>query len=243
MSAIAQPASLIQIPGGTFDPVLHQYRNTEGIVRPSTTQILEGVGLVNYDDVPGDTLKHKRDIGDAAHFATHSLDICRFCQGILLPDETCTKCKKHCEEGSLNWDDVNSEVSPYILAYQRAKKESGMVVEEAEVSGIGKINGMEFGYTRDRIITMPGIKYRAVLELKCAYKEEKSWKWQTASYERTCPKKENEHIARIGLQLKKDTSFKFYIYEDPRDIDVFTWALALTWTKINAGLPWQKESL
>jgi hypothetical protein len=161
----------------------------------------------------------------------------------LNPDETCTKCQKHCEEGSLNWDDVNPEVSPYILAYQNAKKECGMVVEEAEVSGIGNINGMEFGYTRDRIVRLPGIKYRIVLELKCAYKEEKAWKWQLASYERTIQKAENEYIARMGLQLKKDASFKFYPYEDPRDIDVFTWALALTWTKLNNGLKWKKESL
>lgn len=243
MSTIVQPAAVVSIPGGSFDPTLHLYRNAAGIVRPSTTQILEGVGLVNFDDVPGDTLKHKRDIGDAAHFATHSLDICRFCQGILDPAENCLRCKKHCEEGSLNWDDVNPEVSPYILAYQRFKRESGFIVEEAEVSGIGMINGMEFGYTRDRVGRMPGIKYRVVLELKCAYKEEQSWKWQLSSYERTIQKAENEYIARVGCQLKKDTSFQLYPYENPRDIDVFTWALALTWTKINSNLKWQKESL
>lgn len=218
MSAVAQ------IAGGTFSEGSHQYKNSAGIVRPSTTQILESVGLTDLDGVPGDTLERKRALGDAVHFATAIIDRHKFFGG---PE--------------LDWDTVHESTVPYIVAYESMMRETGFIPEEVEHPGIFSLNGMEYGFTRDRVGRFPGLGHKVVLELKCSYKEEYAWRVQLSSYALTVPKQSGEHVARFACQLKPDTRFKLYPYENPRDIDVFQWALALTYTKINNGIPWLKQ--
>lgn len=237
-------SDVIKITGGIFDPNDHSYKNDSGTKIPSVTQIIEGLGFVDFDNIPGQTLEHKREIGDAVHFACHLLDTCPKCQGILGVGDRCFKCESVFEEGSLDWESVHVECVPYVLAYQNFKNEGDFIPEGSEESGIGVLGGMPFGYTRDRHGRMRGIKYRIVLELKCAYAEEKSWKWQLAPYATTVPRTDpNEFIGRIALQLKPDTKFKLYPYENPRDLDTFRSMLYLTHTKINEGIKWQKPKL
>lgn len=217
-------STAVQIAGGTFSESAHQYKNTAGLVRPSTTQILEGVGLTDLDGVPGDTLERKRALGDAVHFATAIIDRNKFFKG---PE--------------LDWETVHESTVPYIMAHENVMRETGFIPEEVEHPGIHTLNGMEYGYTLDRIGRFPGMNCRAVVELKCSYKEEYAWRVQLASYVLTVPKKKDEFVARFTFQLKPDTTFKIFPYENPRDIDVFEWALALTYTKINNGIPWLKQ--
>lgn len=238
---MSTPAQIVKIAGGTFEPSAHRYKNESGVVVPSVTQILDSVGLVNYDNVPGDTLEHKSQIGDAVHFACHLLDTCPTCQGILDNKDFCKKCGKVFEEGSLDWETVHVECVPYVMAYQNFKTAGDFVAEGSEESGIFALSGMPFAYTRDRHGRMRGIDCRITLELKCAYAEEKSWKWQLAAYRATVPRLQpNEFIGSVACQLKKDTTFRLFPYENPRDLDTFKSALFLTHTKINEGLPWQK---
>lgn len=237
-------AQIVKIAGGTFDPTDHSYKNDQGIKIPSVTQIIENLGFVDFDNIPGSTLEHKREIGDAVHFACHLLDTCPKCQGILGTEDFCVKCNAVFEEGSLDWETVHSDCAAYVLAYQNFKLSGDFIPEGSEESGIGAINGMPFGYTRDGHGRMRGIKYRVVVEKKCAYAEEESWKWQLSPYATTVPRTDpNEFIARIALQLKPDASFKLYPYENPRDLDVFRSMLYLTHVKINSGLKWQKPKL
>lgn len=237
-------AEVIKIAGGTFDPGEHCYKGNSGAIVPSVTQIIENLGFVDFDNIPGSTLERKRQIGDSVHFACHLLDTCPRCQGILGQGDRCAKCNAVFDEGSLDWESVDIECANFIMAYQSFKTTGDFIPEGSEESGIGTLGGMPFGYTRDRHGRMRGIKYRIVLELKCAYAEEESWKWQLAPYATTVPRTvENEFIARIALQLKPDATFKLYPYEDPRDLDVFRSMLYLTHVKINAGLKWQKPKL
>jgi hypothetical protein len=122
--------------------------------------------------------------------------------------------------------------------------ECGYQVEHAEIehSGIGMIGGMPVAYTWDSIGRMRGIKYRVLVELKCTYKEEKSWALQTAAYAALAPKAEGEYLARIAVRLGKDGTYKPYLYENPRDIDVFKYCLATTWWKIKNGVSWRKNN-
>lgn len=208
----------------SFDEQAHQYKNAAGIIRPSVTQILESVGITDLDGIPGDTLERKRRLGDAVHYATAVIDRHNFFNG---PE--------------LDWDTLHTDTVQYVLAHEAMMRETGFIPEEVEQSGVASLNGMEFGFTRDRVGKFPGMKYRVVLELKCSYAEEKAWKIQLAAYGLTA-KTNGEHIARIACQLKPDGKFKLYPYENPRDIDVFTWALALTTWKVNEGLAWRKEN-
>jgi hypothetical protein len=215
---------VIPITNGTFNEAFHEYKNENGIVRPSVTQILEGVGLTDLSSVPGDRLEHKRQLGNAVHYATAIEDRCKFFKG---PE--------------LDWDTVHESTVPYLVAYERFCDEMEFVPEEIEQSGIFKVNGMEFGYTRDRVGRMKGLKHRCVLELKCSYREEPAWKYQLSAYEMTIPKAENEYVCRVAVQLKPDTTYKPFLYENPRDRDRFLWALALTHVKIEEGLEWNKS--
>jgi hypothetical protein len=211
---------IAQIQGGTYQDDLHLYRSEKNTEVPSTTQILDGVGLVDYSN----TLEHKARIGDAAHFATRLYD-----------------------QDDLDPFSLHDEVTPYVQAYMNFVDEMGFVCEPEwiEKSMVHTVNGMSYGLTIDRIGKLtksPTLsKYRTLLELKCAYAEEASWKWQMSAYEMAVPK--DERIVRMALQLKPDGKFRCFPYQNPRDRDVFMWALALTHAKINEGMKWKRERL
>jgi len=215
---------VVKIQGGTYQDDLHLYRGEKGTEVPSTTQILDCVGLVDYSNVPGDTLEHKSRIGDAAHFATRLYD-----------------------QDDLDPFSIHDEVMPYVQAYMNFVDEMGFVPEPEwiEKSMVHTVNGMPYGLTIDRIGKLtksPTLsKYRTLIELKCAYAEEASWKWQMSAYEMAVPK--DERIVRMALQLKPDKTFRCFPYQNPRDRDVFMWALALTHAKINEGMKWKRERL
>jgi hypothetical protein len=213
----------VKIANGTFTEANHEYRNSAGIPVPSVTQILEGVGLTDLSGIPLDTLERKRALGDAVHYGTAILDRCKYMGG---PE--------------LDWDTVHEDAVPYMLAYERFQSAGLFVPEEVEHGGIFTVNGMEFGFTRDRIGRMQGIKHRVLLEIKCSYREEPAWKYQLAGYDLTVPRAKDEYIVRVAVQLKPDTTFKCFPYEKARDRDRFLWALGLTYVKIEEGLDWKK---
>lgn len=213
---------VVQFKGGTFDPESHSYRNAAGREIPSVTQILDGVGFVDYSRVPLDVLENKRRIGDAAHFAIHLF-----------------------ESNDLDLDSVQQEYAGYVLAYMNFKDEMQWEPEKTEQSGIATAHGMDFAYTWDGFGRIKGSKtlarYRSVLELKCTVDEEPSWKYQLSAYALTVPRIENEHIARVAVKLAPDGTYKPFLYDQPRDIDTFLQALAITNTKINEGLKWRRS--
>lgn len=211
---------VVPILNGTFEEEGHIYRNIYGKEVPSVTGILDGCGFTDFDSIPEETLDNKRRLGDAVHFATKIMD----------------------ESGELDWDTVHPKCVPYILAYENFTKEAGFKFypEWIEKGGIHVLNGMPFGYTVDRVGQIAGIQGRLVIELKCAYKPEVAWRYQTAAYAEVV-NTSAEVLGRVAVQLKPDGNYKLWPYENPRDIDVFKWALALTHTKINEGIRWKKK--
>lgn len=213
---------IVQIQGGTFEELGHVYRDPRGQEVPSVTQILDSCGLVDFSNVPGDTLERKRQIGDAVHFATR-LD----------------------DQDDLDPFSVGEETAPYLIAYQRFRDDVGFVPEPEwiEKGFIHSVHGMTYAGTVDRIgkFANSRIKHRVLLELKCAFTEEAAWKIQMAGYELAVPKAQGEHIARVVVQLKKDGSFKLYLYENPRDSDIFKICLSLVCWRRNEGLPWKRS--
>jgi hypothetical protein len=202
----------------------HVYHDENGVPfnGPSVTGILDSVGIVDFSAVPEERLKFKREIGDAVHFACRYRDL-----------------------DQLDYSTVQPQWANYLVAYENFLEETGFVPEEVEQSGIHEISGMRFSYTRDRVGRFPGFKHRVVLELKCTYKEEPSWKVQLAAYEMTVPKAENEFVARIAVQLKPDQTYKIYPdingYQDTNDRKVFLWSLCVVNFKITNNIQWQKS--
>lgn len=225
---------VVKIDGGTFEEANHRYVDDKGIERPSVTQIADACGLVNLDNVPGDTLERKRQIGDSVHYATRLFD-----------------------QDDLDPFSVHEETADYLESYQNIVDELGIVSDPAwiERGFIHTVNGMVYSGTVDRVCRFTKSStfrdYLVVLELKCAYSEEPSWKVQLAGYE--CPVRShfpNEKIVRVACQLrprKKDTNerqkAKLFMYQNPRDIDIFKICLSLVNWRINEGLPWKRERL
>lgn len=215
-------AQIVKIAGGTFDSAEHLYSTDKGKPVPSVTQMVDGLGFTDFENVPGETLERKRLLGDSVHFAT-KLD----------------------DEDALDWSTVHESTVGYILAYENFKVETGFVPDPAwtEKSMIHTLNGMPYGLTVDRVGTLRGVKHPCVVELKCTYRPEETWRIQTAGYEPPVREALGVYVGRVAVQLKDDGTFKLFLYENPRDRDIFVSCLALTHWKINEGIKWQKPKL
>src|SRR5512135_2118575 len=107
----------------TFDAEKHEYRY-DGRVVPSVTQVLDVVGRFKYWD--SIEMQEARERGTAVHLITHLYDM----------DE-------------LDPDSVDEIYQPYLNAYIKFKRESGIVILESEQQvWHGKY---EFAGTLDRV--------------------------------------------------------------------------------------------
>jgi hypothetical protein len=202
---------------GSFDEASHVYRDKDKKEIISVTLVLVWNGCIDFSNVPGETLDEKRALGDFVHRATHYLDQDDLDYGTLAQQP---------------------KAAAYIGAYERFKDETGFKPdpEWIERSGIYTINGMRYGYTIDRLGWISNLKHKVILELKCAYNPEPSWRLQTAAYELVVPRKPGEIIGRIAVQLKPDETYRLHLYENPRDKDAWLWNLAAATWKMNEGL-------
>jgi len=196
-----------------FDAGRHLYL-VHGRPVPSVTQVLHAAGLsADYATVAPEVLDRKRVIGEYVHKATQYLD-----------------------EGCLDLGTIDSEIQPYLAAYQRFLDESGFRPRLVEQRLVGNINGMLCGGTVDREGTMAGKLW--IIDLKCIERLYPSFALQTAGYELLLlkPVVPPFRYTRAVLQLKSNGSYKLTTYDDPADFDVFLAALAVTVWKINRGM-------
>lgn len=224
----------------SFDADTHTYRDHDGTVVPSVTQVLAAVWPAQYAGIREEVLQRKSALGTAVHLACHMLD---------TPDE-----------GMLDWSKVHPEARPYIEAYQRFKSEQHFRVAESELQGIATVRGMRYGYQIDKRGFMG--KWATILDLKCAVDEKPLWRLQLAGYElaeapmsslRNLFKraegdgedKKGERLMsgwwRCALVLRKDGGYRLYQYRDPRDKDMFLCALACVWWGKNHGIHGQND--
>jgi len=198
-----------------FDAAQHLYKTKEGLIVPSVTQVLASVGLVSYNGVSREVIEHARERGDVAHEACAFLD-----------------------QDRLDWESVDGEVLPYVLAWERAKKELGFVADAdgIEQPGVATVHGMHFGYTIDRRGRVG--KHRTILELKCTAEEEASWKYQLAGYALASDTPALWQLAAV--HLRPDASYRLCPYQNHEHYQrIFLAALAITWEKINEGIRWK----
>lgn len=188
-----------------FDKVQHEYSES-GIVIPSVTQALCGVGITDYSMVPRAILEHKGEIGTEVHRACQFLD-----------------------EGALDWDSLDGEVLDYVLAYEAFKRETGFTPRLNEFQTVATFNGMKFGMTLDREGDINGKPH--VIELKTTALIHPSWGIQTAAYELGIG--DGVVRQRAAVHLKPNGRFAVEAFSDRNDRQVFLWALGVTWWKRN----------
>lgn len=193
----------------TFVSEGHQYFNARGVRVLSVTQILNNVGLVNYDGIPQETLDHKAAIGTAAHAACHYFD-----------------------ESDLDMETLDPEVLPYVQAWERFRSETDFVPELIEHRGIATIDGIEYGFTLDRIGQFNG--HPTLIEIKCTAGVEVSWGSQCAAYA-LAMKAEYPKLFRLAVHLKPNATYSLVPLNDIRDYQIFRSALAIETYKHTVG--------
>ena len=197
----------------TFEIDGHVYRDAEGRIYPSTTQIIRDVGLVDYSNVPVEILARKAAIGADVHEITATFD----------------------REGDFDPSWLTEDTTGYVAAWKRFRMESGYEMKEIERTGLVEVHGMKWGMTLDRI-AISG-KEEHLLEIKCTSAKHPSWGIQLASYEIGYTGRARcGHLRRTAVQLKPNGSYAVHAYDDARDADIFLAALALTNWKNHHGL-------
>lgn len=186
-----------------FVPETHTYLVDGREVR-SVTQILNDVGLINYDLVPQAVLDRKAQIGTAAHAASWYLD-----------------------QNDLNWETVAPEVEPYVLGWDKCMHEVDFIPDEdgIEKRGIAELDGFRYGFTLDRKGRFCGRP--AILEIKCTAAVEVSWGPQLSAYESAEFARDGVRRIRVVVHLKPNETYELHPYDDVRDYQVFRWALRI----------------
>lgn len=128
-----------------FDPIKHEYRNTQGNIVPSVTWILAQSGLCDFSFVEAEIRDRAMERGKSVHWM------------LQLEDQ-----------GALDYRRVPLRLRPYRQAYLLWKKASGFVPEWIERSFIS-----HYGYagTLDRYGTLPAttmipVETQAVVDFK-----------------------------------------------------------------------------
>ena len=169
------------------------------------THTLEAAGLVCYDHIPKAILDHKAEVGTAAHAASHYYD-----------------------EGDLDLSSVDDEAMGYLEGWMKFKRENRMEIHAIEQRGIVIVDGMPYGYTFDRDVTLAGA--RTLIEIKCTAGIEISWGPQTAAYECALRAIDGKARRRVAVHLKPAGTYVLLPLSEVKDYQVWKWALGLeTW--------------
>jgi hypothetical protein len=224
MSPAIALAPFVQ-PGVTFEPVSHTYSYFDAPVLNVTRILREHKISACWGDVPPDVLERKREIGRAAHIATHYFD-----------------------EGDLQPGTVAPEVCGYLDAWRRFKEENDfqpLLLETCLVHPTNRYAGTvdRWGLVRN-LSELP-----AIVDLKTGDPDDAGAGPQTAAYEELVRASLGAILAhlerqgfvspwnfnelqenawpRFSVQLKPDGRYALKPYKAFTDLRRFTCALTL----------------
>lgn len=190
-----------------FDPVAHVY-TVDGMPVPSVTQLLAPI-KPDFSMVPPDVLERKRQLGTEVHYACE-LD----------------------DEDDLDEDSVPAAVEPYLAAWRRFKADTGAEVLMNEQRLFHPT--LRFAGTLDRVVRVrSGDVY--LIDLKASISMPASYGVQLAGYQLLLDESAlTTKLARKGLQLRDDGTYKLVPYLNPNDLPAFMACLALfNWKESN----------
>jgi hypothetical protein len=172
-----------------FDEASHTYRHG-GLVVPGVTSILKP--LVDFSRIPTDVLEAKADLGRRVHTACQFLD-----------------------EDDLDDSSVQADVAPYLDAYEKFKRDSGVVIELNEQRVFNELH--RYAGTLDRVIRYQGL--RILMDLKTCITTPNSVGPQTAAYLRALNDPTVTH--RAALRLRPDGTYRIEMLSDANDWSTF----------------------
>lgn len=162
---------------------------------------IQTAGLKDFSRIAPDVLEHARQRGTAVHTACHYLD-----------------------EGDLDWATVSQEIEPYVRAWERFKKETGVELLEIEKPRYHATLG--FAGTSDRVVNL--YPHKGIIDLK-TYNPDRVTGIQLAAYSylEFGPQPSFDAPKRWGLWLKDDGKYSLTAYEDRGDEAIFMACLTI----------------
>ena len=179
----------------TFDESAHAYYwNGERV--PGVTSILGP--LVDFRGVPLAVLEAKADLGRRVHLATELDDV-----------------------DDLDESSVESDVSPYLEAWRRFKREKRVEIEAVE----RKVYHPTYRYAGalDRVLRFDGARFLA--DIKTSVEVAATAGPQTAAYLQA--NGDHSISRRAAIQLRPDGSYRVRELNDPQDWPVFLSCLTI----------------
>jgi hypothetical protein len=205
----------IPIENGFFDSEKHLYRCSEGIVRPSSTQVFDILGMSDFSAIPEDVLEWKRQYGMSLHSAVEYLT-----------------------QGDLDWDSVDEAIISSVTGVEQFLLRFEYQSEACEELKIRTLGGMKYGTRLDNrgTILFRNQRKHVIVDFKTGSKASRTWDWQLGSYSVEQPKVDGGWIG-LALQIGKDGDVKpFWVLDLERARREFQVLLAAALLKINAGL-------
>jgi hypothetical protein len=190
--------------GFTFNSETHIYR-FGGRIIPSVTGILKDAGIIKFG-INGSELQNERAMsrGKAVHAACHYLD-----------------------DGNLQWNTVDDELIPYIVAYEKFKKDTNFKPNRIEERLFNST--FCFAGTLDREGTWNINNNHTLIDLKTGSVPD----WtalQTAGYDLLLPTLSKPR-ERYALQLKETGDYALVPFRDSQDKNLFLSLVSLYWWK------------
>lgn len=175
----------------TFDRATHEYRDGDGVIRPSVTTILADAGIVDFSAVKQEIREKAMKRGTSVHWL------------LQLHDEGC-----------LNYRTVPKAMRGYRQAWITWRERSGfcpLLIEQPFISPHG------YAGTPDRFGTFPNGTC-AVVDIKSGMGDVADHvRFQLAPYARWYQLDLNKIPRRIGVQLHHDGTYRVREFE-PRTL-------------------------
>ena len=187
-----------------FDETNHIYRK-DGIIKPSVTQILQEIGLVEYSAVPKEVLERASNFGTAVHRTTELSD-----------------------KNILDYSSVSNPIIPYLKAWQN-------FVDTYQIDNLAiekQFYCAKYDYcgTIDRIVYSKTLKRKVLIDIKTTASISPTVNLQTAGYAIGI---EEPNITRMVVQLKEN-NYRAVVCDSPTDTAYFLSALNVwKWKKLN----------
>lgn len=187
----------------TFNEELHQYK-LDGVVIPSVTQVLQGVGIIDFSGIPIARLDAARIFRIAAHKATALSD-----------------------KGTLDEKELDENLRPYLDGWRLFRQEYGFIpalIEQPLFSKIYRVAG-----TPDRIGNWRIDDSIIIPDIKTGFELSPTHAIQLAGYELIFKEdlKVKSKIRRLSVLLNEKGKYKIQEYKDKNDLSVFLSALSV----------------
>ena len=205
----------LKIEGGWFKEDGHLYRDEQGLIVPSSTQVFDILGCTDFGDARPEDVAWKRSYGNETHRAVEAL-----------------------VRKELDWDSLDDSIAPAVEGVSEFLHRIEFEYQSAEERKIRNLCGMKFGTTLDLRGTFiyHGQRRHAILDVKTGSKFSKTWEWQLGSYFTGQAKVPGGWIG-IALQVDKDGQVKSHFVIDlVRARDEFQTLLAAANLKLNNGM-------